>query len=221
MQIRESTSLRGLVEFADSDIKKKNLAWRSWPHLSLSLDQGSDMLSMSHGLLYSDAICCNITMYFDPSHGANRDFWGSVEDLKLTGFMHLAMIIMNLNHGPDESDLRYVQIRESMMRHYDLCNLRTSPIFGHLLSQMLKEREGDLECCDGEPIEVIVMCANCRLLGWAVVKATCFFCVSAPVLRRAQQIGTPHVGFCFVVGHGVCFKRECSKLRAWISAASC
>ena len=145
-------SLPGLSHFS---MQNPTMAkhWSSWPHLNLASDQGSDMLSAMHALLYHEPTKCNITPFYDPSHGVNRDFWLSVTEMGLKPFMLLAMIVINLPHGPDESDTRYNQLKEIMTNHYQHVSPKLSPIFQTLSAPILREIEHDMVVEEGQSQE--------------------------------------------------------------------
>lgn len=148
-------SIPGLSHFRDLPAKLGPSGWRRWPHLSLASDQGSDMLSAIHAMLFFDDCKANVTAYYDTSHGCNRDFWNSIEEVHLKSFMLLIMLCVNLPHGPDSSDLRFQQIKDVMTKHFNECNPTTSPLFQHLCGQILREREDELQGSrshDGEAI---------------------------------------------------------------------
>ena len=141
------TPLEGLSAFHVPAEEEDTADYRQWKHLSLVTDQGSDMLSASYALLYKPDLKLNCSVYFDPSHGANRDFWLAVGDHSLLNFTMLMMIVMNLPHGPDETDVRYQQTKSTMTQHYNIASPATSPIFRMLSSEMIQENQ--LEKPDG------------------------------------------------------------------------
>ena len=74
-QVRVSTTFGGLSVLHQEPATKCYADWRSWYHSSRASDQGGDELSQSHALQYLEEIKCNITPYYDPEHGINRDIW--------------------------------------------------------------------------------------------------------------------------------------------------
>lgn len=75
-KVRVSTSLGGLQRFHKVPEQLGPAGWRDWPCCTLSCDQGSDMLSATFALMYYPETKINGQIFFDPSHGCNRDFWG-------------------------------------------------------------------------------------------------------------------------------------------------
>ena len=108
------------------------------------------MVSQGYAMQYFFHMC--VTVYWDPSHGNNRDWWLSVDQVGLRPLMMLLLIVLNLPHGPDESDLRFNQLRLCMTEHYRLCNPRTSPIFQKFENRILEERGEDLQPAEGETL---------------------------------------------------------------------
>ena len=147
-QVRVSISGHGLALFAHGHSELGRERWREWLHLSVASEQGSDMLSALHSLLYFDKLKANVSVYWDVSHGCNRDFWNSVNDVSLKSFMLLIMICINLPHGPDDSDLRFGQIKDVMGQHYLRHSASTSPILQHLCYSMLRGRHDELQTVD-------------------------------------------------------------------------
>ena len=124
-----STAFGGLSRFHLTPDDVATTPWRSWPHLSLSSDQGSDQLSAAHALQFFSPVKCNVTPFWDAGHGSNRDFWNTVSEMNLNNFAMLMLIVINLPHGPEESDLRFQQIRQVMEKHYATLSPALSPIF--------------------------------------------------------------------------------------------
>lgn len=147
-QVRVSTSFGGLVGFKPNASQGELPHWKSWNHITVASDQGADMVSGVFSLMYMSSIKCNVTVFFDVSHGANRDFWCAVSENSMKGFLLCVMVVLNLPHGPDDSYLRYNQIRDSMLEHYRMSSCTMSPIFEQLATDILKERDdvGPEEC---------------------------------------------------------------------------
>jgi hypothetical protein len=66
----------------------------------------------------------------------------------------LLLIAANKDHGPDESDMRYNQLRDMMAEHMRNSTPGSSAVFQHLLSSMLRERSEELESVEGASLEV-------------------------------------------------------------------
>lgn len=67
----------------------------------------------------------------------------------LRSFALLMMIVINLPHGPDESDMRWQQLKAVLGEHFQRQSHSSSPLFQHYLLDMLKERRGEIEQVDG------------------------------------------------------------------------
>jgi hypothetical protein len=103
-----------------------------------------------YALLYLRAIQCNLVAYWDSSHGCNRDFWLAASECGIKPFLMLCMVLVNLPHGPDLSDMRFAQLRDCLMDHFRKCTNATSPLFQHGLADMLREWGGAVEPREGQ-----------------------------------------------------------------------
>ena len=119
--------------------------FRNIPHLNISSDQGSDMLCALFALLYFAGVKINCTLWFDPAHGCNRDFWGAALSQDLRSFLLLMMISMNVLHGPDESDHRYGQMLDIVLKHMDSTGPTLCAVYQFLHAKLLMEFDIDLE----------------------------------------------------------------------------
>lgn len=73
-QVRVSTSFGGLVGFKPNASQGELPHWKSWNHITVASDQGADMVSGVFSLMYMSSIKCNVTAFFDVSHGATETF---------------------------------------------------------------------------------------------------------------------------------------------------
>lgn len=139
----------GLKAFAeqDGDIAER---WAEWEHITLCSDQGSDMVSAMHALEYHGPIRCNTTVFWDIEHGVNRNQWAAIDATSLKPLMMLVMLCLNLPNAPDDTDLRYRQVKDMMAEHYEVMTPSTSPIFEFTSADLHKERRLELQCEDGE-----------------------------------------------------------------------
>lgn len=83
----------------------------------------------------------------------------------MKGFLLCVMVVLNLPHGPDDSDLRDNQIRDSMLEHYRMSSCTMSPIFEQLATDILKERD------DVKPEE----CESPEAALWRVLSVDTFY----------------------------------------------
>ena len=100
-------------------------------------------------MLYDEALKLVATLWFDNGHGGNRDFWCGATAMGLKPFLYLIMIVLNLAHGPEESDLRFNQIKDTLTDHFEHMTPGTSPIFKQL-QPMLKAEATDMVVEDGQ-----------------------------------------------------------------------
>lgn len=141
--LRRSTPLGGLGAFALPPPEKRSghwEAWPRWPHLLLTIDQGSDGLCGASFLRSQDL---NLSVLPDMSHAANNDFVDGCKDVGLYKFIVLMLVPMNLEHGPFLSDLRFNQCRESwsaVARHFTPVQM---PLFLEKTQHMLEEVGGE------------------------------------------------------------------------------
>lgn len=54
-----------------------------------------------------------MTMFFDTAHGAHRDVLRMWRDNGLYGFVLVTLMVINLAHGPEDTDMRYEQVKAS------------------------------------------------------------------------------------------------------------
>jgi len=143
-QVRVSTIYQGLTYFCIPDVLTKE-NWDKQPHFSLCADQGGDQLSTGFGLTYHEPIKVNCTPLWDGIHGVNRDFWLSIDEAGLKKLMLVALIPVNLAHGPDETDLRFKQIRDVMAVHYNTQTAGLSPIFQADIGRIVSDLQDEVE----------------------------------------------------------------------------
>ena len=63
------------------------------------------------------------------------------------------MIVLNANHGPDETDFHYRRIKDAVTQHFETCTPTTSPIFQSLVGRIAAERGDAIQQEDDESIE--------------------------------------------------------------------
>ena len=133
-QIRVSSYWNGWQSFQRSDSAQwSDEAWASWPHVTASLDQGSDGLSASFSLEYYWHV--NITRMADFSHGGHKDLQIALGAACLKDWNHVAMISANVPHGPDKDDLRFHQLRSAMATAYETRD-ETTPVFAEFAADI-------------------------------------------------------------------------------------
>lgn len=142
--------MSGLRDFCLESNRRDWVTWRDWGHLTVASDQGSDMLSALHALEYCDRVRCNVSVFWDAEHGVNRNIWNAIDACGMNALMLLVVLVINLPSMPDESDLRFRQLKDIMGEHYRLATPGTSPIFQHMSNDMHNERRCDEQCQEDE-----------------------------------------------------------------------
>ena len=127
-----------------------------WPGVSLTSDQGSDMVSLVHATLYHEPVQLNLWEWWDILHGVTRDLMCTVTAEDLKPLVHLILMCINLPHGPEESDYRFKQIVDFMTDHYAHSSPRLSPFFQHMLPELAEELEAEAIPEEGESLEQAV-----------------------------------------------------------------
>ena len=139
-QLRVSFSPLGLKVFSKARIHAEFAgAPQQWPGFSNCSDQGGDMVSKIHACLYHTVVQMNLWEFWDVLHGANRDTWLNVGHTEMRPLSLLHLMVMNLAHGPDETDLRFKQTTDFMNDHYDQSSAEISPCFQEHYPEMIKE----------------------------------------------------------------------------------
>ena len=67
------------------------------------------MVSKIHACLYHTVVQMNLWEFWDVLHGANRDIWLNIAHTEMRPLSLPYSMVMNLAHGPDETDLRFKQ----------------------------------------------------------------------------------------------------------------
>lgn len=165
--MRATTSFCGLAHWSPvhSPDKTSWSSWRTWPHLSLVQDQGSDDRSGTFALGYFEPVRLNVTNYWDPAHGSWRDTLAMIKKSGNFAFILVALVAANRNHGPDSTDLRYLQCRQAMKHHFNVATPRTSPMFLELSGSMMEQFQGEFEVTDGQDsLDALWGCMRTRCL---------------------------------------------------------
>lgn len=147
-QVRQCLPLEGLSGFQLSKQRAGLWAgWRSWPHLSIAMDQGSDAVAATWYLHHLGA---NITAWPDWSHGSWNDTKNMLKESGLFPFWLLMMITFNMPHGPFNDDARHSQVTgawDECRRHF---TAQTCPLFLEHLPQILDDMGGQ-SALGGDP----------------------------------------------------------------------
>lgn len=141
-QIQCCTSFPGLVAFRPEDNSEMWAPenWRRWPGCSFSLDQGGDGLTAVHSLMYKSSVALNTFVTYDWVHGGKNDLIGALKATGKYALCLLALVCMNLPHGPDKDQgMRYNQIRGSMETLFSTGTPEGSPIFLQHAPEIIRE----------------------------------------------------------------------------------
>ena len=154
--VRVGTRWCGLNAFSrklDKDAwSMKN--WRKWPHINAAQDQGSDGLCGVNCLKYRKSTKCNLTDWWDESHGIGNDTLDTWKKHHLYSFIMVTMIVMNLPFGPEkEPDMRFGQMVEAlsfMVKHFNPDTLGSLQAHADTMSWELRRV---LDRCHDRPID--------------------------------------------------------------------
>ena len=78
--------------------------------MQITSDRGSDCFSAGHCLAYAKEFKLNVTLWWDNSHDAYRGVLESIRKGGHYSFIIMVMVIINLDHGPDDCGMRYGQM---------------------------------------------------------------------------------------------------------------
>ena len=146
-QLKRSLGLKGFIDFKPAAGSK----WRERRHLALAIDQGSDGLSAMNYLLFL-GIC--LTPWMDFSHGANNDINATIKSLGLWPFWLLMLVVLNIDHGPYDDDVRFAQVREGWNEKKKFLNAKTAVFFREYLPRIVVEMKTVLANLDFDgPVE--------------------------------------------------------------------
>lgn len=124
-----------------------------WPHLTVSSDRGSDNHSALYAVMYKPEVQLNISVWWDPSHDGWRSVLEAVRQSGLFGFTIMVMIVANLAHGPDGTDMRYGQLRCAAEELFKVHNSSNCVLFKHYVRELLAEVGSDLTPLENETRE--------------------------------------------------------------------
>ena len=100
--IRQHSDLPGLRHFSgpsSQDLKENRFPDPlTWPHLSVSVDRGSDGVAALHYL--QRKLRANVEPMWDSSHDSWRDFLRMLRENSLMPYWYVFLISVNVLHGP-------------------------------------------------------------------------------------------------------------------------
>ena len=136
-QLRQSTPLPGLVFHQKNDSLDAWKDWRTWPHLRINFDLGSEQLTGVHAL--ERLFELNVSGLADFDHGAQRSTLEVLKGTHLHDFWLLMTVSWNLLDGPDQNAYRLHQIRASNQDILERTSPRTNLVFMELCPRIAKE----------------------------------------------------------------------------------
>lgn len=110
-QLRVSTPLPGFCDLATDPNNARWHNWRSWPHITVTHDIGSDILCATHAAEQHSHLCW--TKSLDVDHGAQRSL---IEALQGAGVheLFLRMVLnWNLPCGPANNEYSFHQLQDA------------------------------------------------------------------------------------------------------------
>jgi hypothetical protein len=131
-QLKSSVVPTGLATFAPSASGEAPWDnWRQWPHVTISLDLGSDGLSGYMALERKFKLNCDKIP--DASHAANRDMILSLQQAGLYSLWLCLLINNNLPFGPNRDSHRYQELRECLASILTRMSPDSCPLFQYML----------------------------------------------------------------------------------------
>lgn len=118
--------------------------WQSWPHLVIVADQGADGRSAMQALGLVPQLRLNVSAHYDPSHGLWRDILAAIRECGMFQWVLIAMVCINLAHGPEGTDLRYTQLRDSMSHCLRTHSDESCVLFQEYLPDIAEELQGHI-----------------------------------------------------------------------------
>lgn len=137
--IKHGLGKGGLSFFALPSDRSSSAAWndwRSWPHLMLAIDQGSDGLSGGSWMRSEDI---NVTLVTDWSHACQNDMKEALRSIGLFPFMMLMMIVFNMEGGPFKEESRFWQVKQAFEEVAKNFNEVTCDMFRELCPKILED----------------------------------------------------------------------------------
>ena len=95
----------------------------------LCSDRGSDAHCGYHALAYAKDFQINCSLWWDNSHDSYRGVLESIKKASLYPLVVLLMVTINLDHGPDSTNMRYCQMLELCQRALPLMKPENTPLF--------------------------------------------------------------------------------------------
>ena len=95
----------------------------------LCSDRGSDAHCGNHALAFAEDVKINCSLWWDNSHDAYRGVLEAIKKSGLYCLVVLLMVVINLDHGPDGTNMRYNQMLEVCQRSLPLMKPENLPLF--------------------------------------------------------------------------------------------
>jgi hypothetical protein len=160
-EVRFACELKGLAHFQKDDLSYEWGHYARWPHMTGCLDRGGDGLSASYALLYHAPTQCNVSWWFGGNHDTGRALVEMLKQTGLHGWIIIIMIILNIPRGPDNSDLRYNQLKQAQERLVQVHTFRSCALFQDMASEMLVDMEDEIPSrMGGNPARSLFGCTS-------------------------------------------------------------
>ena len=95
----------------------------------------------------------NMWEFWDLLHGGNRDVWLTKGSCEMKSLALLHLMVINIAHWLDESDLRFKQIVDYMSDHYNDSAPQVSRIFQDNYPEIVKKMGDLVQQGDGETMQ--------------------------------------------------------------------
>ena len=97
--------------------------------MTITSDRGSDCHSAGHCLAFSSDHKINCSLWWDNSHDSYRGVLESIKCMGLYPFIVLCMVVINLDHGPDDVGMRFNQMLALAQKTLPHMKPHTTPLF--------------------------------------------------------------------------------------------
>lgn len=131
----------GLVVFQQLEVMAARPPALTWPKLSISGDQGSDVLSAVNALQRKFKL--NLDYIPDTNHGVHNDIWAAARNTGLSSFFYLMLLTLNIPMGPWSEDARYKQVKQALASFFRDEVPGGSPLFQFSVGRLAEELQKD------------------------------------------------------------------------------
>ena len=133
--------------------------WKSWPQLSVCMDQGGEQLAGHFALRYKPSLLANTMEWYDFWHGVMNDVQDCYRNLGLHSLMLLLLVTMNVAHGSDkDEDNRYWQLLDALRFLFETFTPESSLLFQARATEIMSELACHVSVDDSEHHVSAVWC---------------------------------------------------------------